>query len=45
MIKFEPKGKGYIFWLARTNAELATKDNSVKVPEKLALQLIEKLKL
>jgi hypothetical protein len=44
MIKFRVNGQRYIFWIARTDAELPTKDNSWKLPEHLALILIKELK-
>jgi len=44
MIKFKSNGRGYTFWVARTDAELPTKENSWKLAEHLALILIKELK-
>ena len=45
MIKFKVNGRSYTFWFARTDAEVATKENSFKLPESKALLLIKELKL
>ena len=45
MIKFKVTGKRYLFWIARTDAELPTKENSWRLDEYRGLALIKRLRL